>query len=243
MICKIKSLLYALSIILGSSMAMADMGFGTCRIYFGNEADLPREAREIISLAAGGAVRVCIPQDKRLPTVYDALSRVTEGPLGVCRYTSHRIFQNTEQNKWALTPPPDKDYLGRAGVMMAISPGKCPLQGGPAYIGTENVSEGMFLEIVRFWEHITASRDAFDAAFARLPLQTRSSKTYLDFAEAVKSSGHRPKLELIELVNQDTHRGTVHYNMLLRGVSGGWSLFVDLIDGRLMALGLGSVTF
>jgi|GEM_PF-4586806 len=240
-----KNLLYALPIFLSASLAMADMGFGTCRIYFGNEADLPNEAREILPLAAGGGIRICISRDERQPTVYEVLSSVAAGALGTCRYTSHRVFQHIEQGKraWTLTPPPDKDYLARVGVVMAVSPGKCPPQGDPAYISVENVSEGAFLEIVHFWERMAASHEAFDAAFAHFPMQEKSSDAYRAFDAAVKSREQRLNLELIMLVNQDSHRGGAHYKVHLRDLRGGWSLFIDFVNGRLSVLGLSSLTY
>jgi hypothetical protein len=240
----IRFVMLVVPIICSPSLAMADRAFVTCRAYFGSESDLPQPVSEMLPLAAGGGVRVCTSQTGPQLVAYDVLSRVTKGQLGVCRYTAHRVFQQTDGGPtWTLTPPQDKDYLGWARMSMAVSAGECPQQDDPAYIAVSNVSEGMFLEIVRFWQRISSDHAAFDAAFAHFPAWARSSDVYRGLEAAVKGRDHALRFGAVRLANKDSHRGAVAYDMDLIGENEGWSLFVDIVDGHLKALDLGSVIY
>lgn len=208
----------------------------TCELYFGDEGDLPQEVREVLNMASRSAVRVCSVPGQQSETMFQLVSAPVRGAFGVCKITERRVFK--DEGSWTYTPPAEKSYLGGRRVSMMVSDDLCPRQGDQRYVPANDITEGTFLALVRFWEHGASRRD-HNAPFVSVYPAVRSGPMFQEFERVIRNGA---KLDLAAVgFYRSSADGMAYYELELGRPFPSWSLIVDFVDDELTVLGIGKI--
>lgn len=221
----------ALLLLAGAMPAPAQTSDPYCRFYFGEEAYTPPDILEMLSRVDGSAVRMC-----PVSADYLLLSQPSRGPFHVCQVTQWRLVK--EQGSLEFMQSESSGSEGRSLLMM-ISEGDCPRQDDLRYMPTEDVTAGVFVAAVHFWEELSSSEDGLDdllASFRGRDISKDFARDLEDFERDFRKGEVR--LSAVRLGGND--KRTAPYFALDLGRSGTfWSLLVDFEDDELEVLGLG----
>lgn len=216
-----------------------------CRLYYGDESDVPSEAREIIShwKEGGAAARVCLWPGH--PSAYWALTPVFRSALGICQYEERRIFKVTQAGRapeWTYTSPDDQilNDHNPSRISMAVPTDACPRPGDPRFVMTDRVTGGTFLVLLRFWERIS-SVAGLEAELAHPASDFLPNRNWGLF-KAIRS-GEALRLHTVRFWDNVSpgpgQIGSPAFGLEIDGERGDWVLNVDFIGGELRLLGVG----
>jgi len=124
-----------------------------CKIYVANETAIPIQVQVLMKrYSATTASYACMRQDGQI-TEYSVLTSVWRRPFGVCEF--EKASTAYLQGKGFFPPQ----------MYMAKIPSECPQQNDSRYIPANGVSEGLFVQILNFFDRLAASPEALDSAF------------------------------------------------------------------------------
>ena len=233
-----KWILVTVLLVAGAVPARADISRFSCSLYFADSEVAPPEARELLEPDSHTALRTCSNQGDPESRTVARVSAPLRHPLGVCQIIEHQLFK--DKGTWTYHPPPGKSHLGGLAVSMMVSEGDCPRQDDPRYIGTDDVSAGVFLAAVRFWKELS-SRDGQDALFAGVYPVVRSGSMFQDFESEIRR-GAEFELVSVSFVPAD-ERTPAFYRMDMEGTLTNWALLVDVADDGLVVVGIGTIDY
>lgn len=114
---------------------------------------------------AGGALHYC-PDERG--EVHDGrlLEAVRKDDAGLCYFGEWGVeLAGTRANGIRIRTPLRAAYPGNF-VRMQIGDGACPRQDDKGYIANDGVPDGLFLAVMRLWDAMLRSPEAFDDALA-----------------------------------------------------------------------------
>lgn len=234
-----KWLLAAMLLIASPAASLADVSPYSCRVYFGAESDTPPEAKALLALVLGGAVKVCSIPGTQGSEVYSVIAPAVRGVIGVCQFTQRRVFKDGQL--WTYTPPTDEPYLASQAVFMMVSDGACARQDDPRYIAASDVSEGVVVAALRLWERISLG-GSLDALLGNMPSDIRSSDEFRSFESAIRGRS-AIKLSRVSRFDPAPEKAPAHYALDVHGSPNSWVLVVDFIGDELRLLGVSALQY
>lgn len=238
-----KRLLLVMFLMASPVDSLASISPYSCQEYFGNESDVPPEARNILALVPGSAARVCSVPGEPGSEAYWLISPAIRGAFGVCQFTERLVFKDGKA--WTYIPPVDEPYLASRRVLIMISDETCARQDDPRYILANDVSEGVFVAVVQLWDRISSGEN-IDALLGNMPPEVRFSAEFRSFESAVKNgAAGRSAISLSRISRYDPAPETVtaHYALDVDGSSASWLLIVDFASDGLQILGIGTIEY
>lgn len=231
-------LVAALLLVAGTTPALADISRYACELYFADSELVPPEAPEWVRPDSHAALKVCSNPFVEDSTTFAHVFAPLRHPFGVCQMIERQLFKDGET--WTYTPPQGESDLGGRLVSMMISEGDCPRQDDSRYIGTNDVSPGVFLASVRFWKELS-SRDGHDALIAAVYPAVRSGPMFQDFEREIRRGA---EFELVGVSFVPADESTpAFYKMDLEGTRTNWALLVDVMDDGLVVVGIGTIEY
>lgn len=218
--------------------ARADISRHTCAHYFGDSENAPPEAQELLRQDSRAALQACSVAGDPDTSYFMLVSAPLHHPFGICQITARRVFK--EEGGWTHTPPPGKPYLDHRSVSMMVAEEDCPRQDDPRYVVTNDVSPGVFLAAVRFWEKLSSASNPEILAQVTFPA-ARASTIFRDF-ENEFSLWRSFRLVSVSFSSADAH-SLAYYHLDLEGTPTNWTLLFDIVDEGLVVVGIGTVVY
>ena len=229
---------------------LADVSPHKCQTYFTeNTTAAPDEVLGVFRKTRADAVEFCPDQSHRMKGSVFFVSEITKGPFGVCQFYKDRLFPRVEQTgalSWSTRPPQGQEGLGgRRMYMMGANRG-CGRQDDIGYVAVTDVSEGVFLILLGFWERFSTSDD-----FSEFENQLLPGFRIPDELKAVIENGAagRGEIKVSSIhLKSSLDSGlpvnlTTHYDLAIHATTGGWYLKVDLTERGPRLLALGEIDF
>ncbi|WP_193369047.1 hypothetical protein [Pelagibius marinus] len=231
----------ALSFWLAVGPAQAGVSGELCHVYNEHDSDVPPEIREIFAQNPNIPVRACALPGDWANATYRLILPPFRGDLGVCQYVTSPVVR--ENGAWTYRPSSDRLTVQRDTVRMMASEEECPSYTDRRYVVTNDISEGLFMAAMRFWERMS-SGDTVDASIASSEVQsTPGFKTLMAALETDRQKQHSWKPASISRFAPDPIREPIHYSIQVNVSKQGWLLIVDFIDGDLRLLEVHSIIY
>jgi hypothetical protein len=199
----------------GATTAQAATG-DDCVIYYKPQPVMGPQLIAMFSWFRDAAVRECVTT--RGKKEYYILTKPKAARFGVCQYSEFPMTKAKVVDRVLLMSRPQTD---------------CPQQ-GEAYVVTRDVSPGVFLALVQFWDRVVTR----PATLKTTGNVVRAAPSFQSLEAAIKRK-EKLRLDLIRL--QTKPDGTLpYYSLTIRGANAAWVLLLDVGLTGVEAIGSGT---
>ncbi len=222
-----------------------------CRTYYEGE-QVPKPVAALLKEAEpykgwsghdipkNGKTALTLCRSKVTNTARYILQMPVQRNAGVCHFVADDVSRFFSKNGDYLgADHPRKDLslssynsqlLARAGRMMFVADRDCPRQDDRRYVGTTNISPGVFRSLYEGYKLMTASEANFTQAVRLRPSDEFQAEVFRDFKLALKGRyGNAPSPEAVRLDTDILAQSSVYgLSVSAPGGGHGWILYMEL---------------
>lgn len=202
-----------------------------CKFYFAGEPNVPPSVTRLMEHFYDSAGEACI--STLLGSIgYWAISDVARSPSEICRF-SRTYAASTKLNGDINERDLQSILISRVQrqIYMTLPLDRCPRQDDPRYIGTNGMSEGVYISLRRFVDSMVSSPRAFDVVFSQVPSVANNDYKRMQTDIAAAALAPRRRLKEISLDERGNIGGAelLLYHLYFGDIPGtGWLIDVDL---------------